>query len=582
MYVLGLNIGHNATACLIKDGKIISCVSEERFTRIKNYCGVPKNSIKYVLDSGGITIENVELVVTDDYYPIYEDPYYGERYLHAYVNISLKKKLFSWWGYKFPRAFNMYYGIKSIYNNINKPSQNKLFKTQLANQIKIDPSKILLVNHHLAHALSSCSNLSKNKKTLIFTSDGEGSGLSATVNVFDGNKIRVISKTSKFDSIGCLYAIATIYLGMKPLEHEFKVMGLAPYAKEHHVNKVYKKLKSLFRISEDLVIHSKFNIPFVNHFFEKEMRFVRFDTFAGAVQRLTEELVTEWIAKSIKKTGINDVALSGGVFMNVKANQKIAELPEVRSLFVMPSCGDESNAIGCAIFGYKTLCEKKSMPFKLESFTHLYFGPEYDELYVRELIKKQSLHKKYNIMELKEINKEIAKLLAKGEIVARCSGKSEWGARALGNRSILANPSNPDSIRVLNETIKDRDFWMPFTPSILADDANRYILNPKKIDAPYMVLTFNSTKLAKKHLPAAMHPYDSTLRPQIVYKNWNPDYYDIIAKFKKLTGIGGILNTSFNLHGEPNVLTPEDALHTVENSSLKYLAIGNFLFEKKA
>ena len=152
----------------------------------------------------------------------------------------------------------------------------------------------------------------------------------------------------------------------------------------------------------------------------------------------------------------------------------------------------------------------------------------------------------------------------------------------MGNRSILANADNIETIKILNETIKDRDFWMPFTPSIIEEDSNRYLINDKKISAPYMTITFDSTKVAKKELPAAMHPYDSTIRPQIVTKSWNPDYYKIISEFKRITGRGAILNTSFNLHGEPNVLTPEDAIHTLKNSSLKYLALGKYLFEKKA
>ncbi|MBI2632410.1 hypothetical protein HYW75_05380 [Candidatus Pacearchaeota archaeon] len=267
--------------------------------------------------------------------------------------------------------------------------------------------------------------------------------------------------------------------------------------------------------------------------------------------------------------------------MNVKANKRISELPELKELFVMPSAGDESNAIGACFYGYKLLCNIYKINFNPEQLTHLYLGPEYDNKYIEELIKKKNLADKYKIRKEKNINLTIARLLAKGEIVARCSGKSEWGARALGNRSILANPFHSDTIRILNETIKDRDFWMPFTPSILDKFEKKYILNKKRIFSPYMAITFDSTEDAREKMPAAMHPYDFTIRPQIVTKEYNKDYYDIIEKFSKLTSIGAILNTSFNLHGDPNVLKPEDALHTVENSSLKYLAMGDYLFEKK-
>ncbi len=401
------------------------------------------------------------------------------------------------------------------------------------------------------------------------------------MNIFYGKKLLPISKSKKTASIGYLYAITTMYLGMKPLQHEFKVMGLAPYAKGHNVNKVYSKLKKLIWINNQLQFQSKFNMPFADNFFLEEMKFQRFDSIAGAIQKLTEELTCEWIKAAIKKTGIRNIALSGGVFMNVKANMKITQLEEVDSLFVMPSCGDEANAMGACFYGYKKYCEENNLNFYPKPIEDLYLGPEYDNEYIEKLIKEKNLNEKYKISKLTNINKEVAKLLAKGKIVARCSGKSEWGARALGNRSILANPKEKDTIRILNESIKDRDFWMPFTPSILDKFERKYIINPKKIFSPYMATTFDSTPLAQKDLVAAIHPYDFTVRPQMVTKKHNKDYYEIIDEFRRLTGIGGILNTSFNLHGEPNVLAPEDALHTVENSALKFLAMRDYLFEKR-
>jgi carbamoyltransferase len=577
MYVLGLNIGHNATACLLKDGKIVSCVSEERFNRQKNYCGIPFKSIEYVLKDSGISMENISKVILDDYYPIYKDRPYGKIYQEAYTKKSFINKIKSRLVYNFPKTFKIYSYLKEKVRN--KEKFNKKIIRGIASSLKIKENKIILVNHHLLHAMSPCFNL--NKTTLIFTSDGEGSGLCATINIWNGKELKVISKTNKNDSVACLYAIATIYLGMKPLEHEFKVMGLAPYAKKDKVEEVYLKLRNLFWIDNNLEIHCKYSTPFINNFFEKEMRFVRFDTFAAAVQKLVEELNLEWISRAIKKTGIKDIALSGGLFMNVKASQRISELKELRSLFVMPSCGDESNAIGACFYGYKKYCEENKIDLKPQPLEGLYLGPEYGNDYVENLIKVSELDKKYIIKKVKNINQEIAKLLANGKIVARCTGRSEWGARALGNRSILANALNPNTIRILNETIKDRDFWMPFTPSIIDKYQKKYFFNPKNIFSPYMVITFNSTEEARKRIPAAMHPYDQTLRPQVVTKDYNKDYYEIIEHFSKLTGAGGILNTSFNLHGEPNVLTPEDALHTVENSDLKYLAMGDYLFEKK-
>jgi len=590
MYILGLNIGHNGTAALLKDGKIIGCISEERFSRIKNHSGFPIVAINYLLKENKITLKDVDYITLDKHYldhPLEKDHLMAKRMRENYVNQKKFKKIISFIAYKYPNLIKFYRDIKkSIKPFYNKNHKNHNFFNSVERILKgygmeMDKKKFLFLDHHLSHALATCFNLNKKEKTLIFTLDGEGSGVCATINVWDGNKISVISRSKKDASLGYLYGIITMCLGMKPLEHEFKVMGLAPYAKRDKVEELYnKKFKNLIWVNDNLEFESRFDMIYSDKFYIHELKFERFDNIAGAVQKLTEDLTQEWIRKAIKKTDIHNVALSGGVFMNVKANQKIYEMPEVKNLFVMPSCGDEVNAIGACFYGYKKYCEENNLKFDPKPIKDLYLGPEYNDEYIKNLIKSKNLSTKYKIKKIKKINKEVAKLLARGEIVARCSGRSEWGARALGNRSILANAKNTDTIRILNETIKDRDFWMPFTPSILDKYEKEYVINPKNMFAPYMCITFNSTEKAKKDIPAALHPYDFTLRPQIVTKDYNPDYYEIIEEFSKLTGIGGILNTSFNLHGEPNVLTPEDALHTVENSDLKYLAMGNYLFEK--
>ncbi len=583
MYILGIHLGHNATASLLKDGKIIKCISEERFTRNKNECGFPYQSVKGLLEDSNLKIENMDLICAVNDVLKFRQQKFSDKFLNDYVSKTFIKDIKSKIGYKFPQLFECYNNYKEGNRKEKQKENSENIKKYVAKILNVPKNKIITIEHHLAHAFSPCFNLFKNKKTLIFTLDGEGSdGLCATVNIWDGKKMKVISKTKKIASLGYLYAIATIYLGMKPLEHEFKVMGMAPYAKDYGINKIYPKFKELLWINSDLTWGSKFNMPFSDNFFREEMTFVRFDNLAGAVQRLTEELTSEWVSKTIKKTEIHNIALTGGVFMNVKANQKIAELKEVNSIFVMPSAGDESNAIGACFYGYKIYCERFSKQFNPQPIKDLYLGQEYSEHYITDLMKKLNLNTNYEITNPKNINKKIAELLAKGEIVARCTGKSEWGARALGNRSILADPRGKDTIRTINEKIKGRDFWMPFTPSILDKDEKKYIVNPKKIFAPYMATTFESKKIARKELTAAIHPYDFTIRPQIVWKKWNSDYYEIIENFKKITGVGGILNTSFNLHGEPNVLTPEDAIHTVNNSEINYLVLGNYLLEKKS
>ncbi len=581
MHILGVNQGHNATACLLTKGKIVNCVSEERFSRIKNHYGFPKNSINFILSNNNLSVGDIDYFVIDNAYPFREKGFsQSSKLLQQYTNKSFKNKIKTFFANVFP---NYYPKLYDLISNINTP-KSKFQENSIKNFsliLGIPKEKIILADHHKLHAFSTCFNLPKNKKTLIFTLDGEGSDLSASVNIWNGKNLQTISKTSKYDSLGYIYSLGTIFLGMKPLEHEFKVMGLAPYSKEVHTKKVYKKLRKLFYIDDSLVFHCKYPSMFIDYYFKKEFSFVRFDNFAAAIQKLTEELILEWIKKAVKKTRINDIALSGGVFMNVKVNQRISELKEIDKLFIMPSAGDESNAIRACFYGYHIFCNKNNKNFDFKPLKHLYLGPNYDNSYIENMIKKENLDKEYIIKKLKNTNSKIAKLLAKGKIVGRCFGNTEWGARALGNRSILANPNNKDTIKILNELIKDRDFWMPFTPSILDIFEKDYVKNPKKISAPYMALTFDSTKKAQKDIPAAMHPYDFTIRPQIVTKNYNSDYYEIIKKFSELTKIGAVLNTSFNLHGEPNILTPEDAIHTFKNSGLNYVVIGDYLFIKK-
>lgn len=591
-YVLGVHSGHNATAALLKDGAIIAAVSEERFNRKKNYLGFPKQSIAFVLKQAGITMKDVQKIVISGADPrghklnlnssenfmslntkhrpqtLKEKTIHRlQQFMYTHRSFALVKYRFADWRYK---IFSW-----------NK--EESVFCSRYAKLLRCPEKKISFISHHEAHALSPCFNLPKDKKTLILTNDGEGDDACATVNVFDGRKLKVISRTPKHFSLGWLYMQVTVFLGMKGNQHEFKVMGLAPYAKEEYTKKVYDKLRQHFYFSkkDPLAFESSFISAYSNRYLDEEMYAERFDNLAGGAQLLVEELLIEWTRRAVKKTGIKDLAVSGGVFMNVKAAMRIAEMPEVRSLFVMPSAGDESLAFGACYKGYEELCTEQNKTFSPLPVKDLYLGPKYDEKYVKNMIRREKLETRYKIDKLKNVPQTVAKLLATGNVVAHHNGRSEWGARALGNRSILADPQNEETVMIINEMIKDRDFWMPFTPSVLPVGEEKYIINPKSIFPPYMCITFRSTKLGQKHLKAAKHPYDHTIRPQVVLPEWNPRYHAIITEFEKLTGVSGVLNTSFNLHGEPNVETPEDAIRTVDNSGLKYLVVGEYLFEKK-
>jgi carbamoyltransferase len=282
------------------------------------------------------------------------------------------------------------------------------------------------------------------------------------------------------------------------------------------------------------------------------------------------------VRNCVRATGINRVALGGGVFMNVKANKVIGELPEVQDVFCFPSSGDESTAVGAAWSAYSAApaaTERRRPPIK--PIDEIYWGTKYADDEIEQILRRRSLRYRH----YQDIESEVARLLAVGEVVARFKGRLEFGARALGNRSILADPSNPGIVRTINELIKNRDFWMPFACSILAECEREYIRNPKGIRSPYMMMTFDTTSRVEE-IRAGTHPYDYTIRPQIVYRDWNPDFHRLIREFARRRGIGAVLNTSFNLHGSPIVGTPVAALDVIERSGLRWLAIGNFLVRK--
>ncbi len=580
MTILSLQLGHNATAGLLIYGKIVGLISEEKFDNIKNSSASPEQSIRWLLNE--FNVKNIDYIAVSGL-KIY--PSQMKTFENSEVNetkISFKRKLannlFLWWSEN-KTLQNLYFNrVLKSQEKVQDKAKNKLFSIMsqiLDDSVENIRQKTEFVEHHICHTYSAfyALNKDKNKKGIVFTLDGSGDYYCATVNLYENGKIKRLASTKWIYSIGYIYSKTTLFLGLKPLEHEYKVMDLALYAKKEYVEKVYQKyFKDMIWLKKDNPLEFEAKIP-TNRFeiyLKENVCMQRFDNIAGAVQMLVEEKVTEWIKEAIKQTKVNTIYTGGGVFMNVKLNQKIASLDEVKEAYFLPSCGDESNPIGAAFYVYKQKTKKNPLPFK-----DIFFGIKFENDEIKEFLK--FYEDKYQITYYENIEEIIAKLLADFKVVARFWGRCEWGARSLGNRAILGNPSDMKTFYEINDMIKKRDFWMPFAPSILKEDADLYIKNPKKLEAPYMILSFDSTELAKKHLKAAMHQADFTLRPQLVDKETNPHYHKVISEFKKLTGIGGVLNTSFNLHGYPLVGNLEQAMFTFENSGLKYLALQNYL-----
>ncbi len=568
MKILGIHDGHNASACLLDDGIIVAAIEEERITRIKNQSGFPTNAINWILSFSRSTLAEIDSVALNGCHmpPSHSREQTMQEYKLTNSPTTAIKRLLK----RTP--------AKEVYLLKRK-------KERISNitRFGFPEEKVVFVGHHLAHASAAYFGWGKMEEdVLVLTNDGGGDYLCATVNHAKEGKLNRLAYVHDSESIGNIYAMITYIMGMVPLEHEYKLMGMAPYAPESGAELVYHLLRPLmsFNDRDQGLTWSRTNgcpeTYYSYKFFSELLALKRFDWICAGLQKFIEEILTEWVRNCVRAIGIHKIALGGGIFMNVKANKRIMELAEVDELFVFPSCGDESNSIGAAMWTYN---EKRSsdMP-TVAPIGPVYYGPFVGDAEISHSIQAYS-NRGWKIEQLTNIEERVASLLAQGHVVARCKGRMEFGARALGNRSILADPTRPEVVRVINDIIKSRDFWMPFAPSILDECVLYYIVNPKNIPSPYMILSFDTTAKGID-LRAAIHPYDMTARPQVVYNNWNPDYYRLLKEFHKKTGRGVILNTSFNLHGYPIVMTANDALDVLDKSGLKYLALGNLLISK--
>lgn len=566
MKILGIHDSHNAAAALLVDGVVKSAIQEERLVREKNYDGFPSKSIESVLTQNGLNAKEIDFVAMGGVHQPY--PRDRDQRIAEFVGASSAKLK--------GRVKNIAKraGGQAIYNVVRKSDRiNHVLKSGFSKE------QIVFVEHHRSHAYAALAGSPfRNEDVLVLTCDGSGDGVCATVNIYreKTKKLERVAAIPEDASIGIVYAMITTYLGMVPNEHEYKLMGLAPYVGSHISEKTLAVFRSLIRFRPDGLTWER--APGVPNFytsfgyFREQLLLHRFDVIAAALQKWTEDVLVQWVASAIRATGIRTVALSGGVFMNVKANKAIMEIPELEKMFVFPSCGDETNTMGAAywVHHHKT----GELPKPLDS---MYLGTAVTPEGVDRAVRSASGIKV--IAKGAEAVSKAAALLHEGQIVARFCSRAEFGARALGNRSILANPERPDVVKTINEAIKSRDFWMPFACSIREEDAETFLINPKGVEAPFMIMTFD-TKNAER-IAGGIHPYDHTVRPQVVTAAANPGYHALISKFKEVDGKGVVLNTSFNLHGHPIVETAEEAIDVLMKSGLRYLILDEILVEKQ-
>jgi carbamoyltransferase len=421
---------------------------------------------------------------------------------------------------------------------------------------------------------------------LVLTCDGSGDRVSATVNIGDNGRLERIASISEHDSIGHVYSMVTYYMGMMPLEHEYKVMGLASYVGNHSgPQKENNLFGSLFEFDSrnPLVWRRRNGVPPMSGAYKLIRQLLyrrRFDLVAAALQQFIEDMLSQWVRNCVRETGIKRVACGGGVFMNIKANKEILMLPEVEECFVFPSCGDETNSMGAAFSVYAQECMRSGKAVDIEPIGPIYWGRAFDDADAEEALREYKSQSRLHFEYVENIEKLTAEHLAAGEVVARAKGPMEFGARALGNRSILARADNFKLVSHINDMIKNRDFWMPFAPAVLVERAQDYYVKPKPMPAPYMMIAFDSRPETRDVTSAVQHPRDYSLRPQEVSEVWNADFYRLLKYYEEITGEGIILNTSFNLHGYPIVYKPLDAIQVFDRSGLQYLALGNWWVRK--
>lgn len=591
--VLGIQEAHDASAALMIDGQVVAAAQEERFSGLKGDYGFPEKSVAMCLEQAGIESTQINEVVlaSEKWNPVLtrikrnanfsvqdwvreQEEYWKPTLLHGetvnYHDLFKDEERFV-----YDESYD-YEGLLDGYMDAGEMEKMAEVRRQaVADRLGLPLSSVRTVLHEDCHTYYAYYASPLRGEVLALTAEGVGDYSNHTVSRMS-EQGRVELLAGRENHLAHIYQYITLILGMKPNQHEYKVMGLAPYGNVKEAEKSYNVFKDVLRV-DGLEVKFDQKPQDLYFSFRDALQGHRFDGIAAGLQQFTEELLCEWTLSCIRETGLNRVVFSGGVAQNIKAVKAVMELPEVEDMFVCPAAGDTSLPIGACYYAtWQHLQDNDGDVATLRPMSNVYFGPSYDGADARKAISEFENIDQYTVIE-GVTPEEVAKRIADGMIVARCCGRMEFGLRALGNRSLIADPRDPDTVRRINEAIKFRDFWMPFTPSVLRERAEDYIENPKGFIAPFMTAAFNSTELGRRHLAAALHPADFTVRPQLLEEQVNPEYYALIKAFEKETGVGAVLNTSLNLHGDPIALGPKEALYILEKSDVDALLLEDCL-----
>lgn len=562
MNILGIHSGHDSSASLVMDGKIIADVAEERFTRIKHYAGLPINSIEYCLKAGNISINDTDVIAI----PKKSRSFKLDSLLGVEGRRNIKEKI----------EYAIYnYAKKILQLGVDKPPiYMKNFRLN-------NSTEVMHVEHHLAHAASAYYTSRIDKKILIVTCDGIGDGFSIAIWRGENCKIEPLLKIGEEGSIGWFYGIVTEALGWWHGDGEGKTMGLAPYGNFSKVKGILEGFYPKFKNGR-LVKPHNFGIPYSHN--EKGARHWHFDeayeiqklikkyggeNIAAEAQRILEEQVMDVVFSWLEREKTKNLCCAGGVFLNVKLNQRIWNSARVERYHIFPNAGDGGLALGAALYAYYKLSGESA----IDNVTNVYWGPKFSDKEIELILKNRNL--KYERCE--DISKRCAELLADGKIIGWFQDKMESGPRALGNRSILMDPRKAENKDLINSKVKFREAFRPFCPSIIEEAREEYLKDSR--EEPFMITSFDANNAKRDKIPAVVH-VDGTLRPQTVKREINPKYWDLIKKFGDLTGVPVVLNTSFNIRGEPITCSPRDAIKCFYVTGMDYLAIGNFLLSK--
>jgi carbamoyltransferase len=595
LHILGLSAYyHDSAAVLIQNGEILAAAQEERFTRRKHDAQFPANAIEYCLNDGKISPKEIDYVV------FYDKPFLKfERLLETYIAFAPK-------GFKsFRKAIPIWLKEKLFQKKLLCDELHKCgFEGDLA-------TRLLFSEHHLSHAASAFFP-SHFSRAAILTMDGVGEWATSSFALGKGNKVEIHKEIHFPHSIGLLYSAFTYYIGFKVNSGEYKLMGLAPYGEPKYAQLI---LDHLIDLKTDGSF--RLNLSYFNYCTGLTMTSTKFHNLFGApprpaesqltqkhmdiaasIQKVTEEVVLRLARSLIKETGEKNLCLAGGVALNCVANGKVLREGGLDHLWIQPASGDAGGALGAALAGYHLHLEQpRQLTNSIDSMKGGYLGPGFSD---EEIIKRlEELGAQFEVLQEDDLIRSCVETLKDGKAVGWFQGKMEFGPRALGARSILGDARSPQMQSVLNLKVKFRESFRPFAPSVLREDASEWF--DLDADSPYMLLVAN---IAKKHqrpmtqeqkqlfgieklnvprsdIPAITH-VDYSARIQTVHRETNPRYHKLLSEFKSQTGCPVVVNTSFNVRGEPIVCTPEDAFRCFMGTGIEALAIGNCFLKKEA